>query len=130
MKATADESAPCVDDITKHYFASGVYGREMSIPAGHVVVGKLHRTEHISVLVAGTVRITTECGSEELTAPQVIIAPPGTKRVAFAITDCRWLNFHAVGEERDLDKIEAALIAPSFDDLALDQAAVSQIGEV
>lgn len=127
MSAEPDPTAPRIDDITKHYFASGVYGREMAIPAGMVVIGKLHRTEHLSVLLTGTVRIITETGFQEMSAPQVIVAPPGTKRVAYAVTDCRWLTFHAVGEERDLAVIEERFIAKGFDDLAIPETKVTQI---
>lgn len=108
-----------IDDMTRHYFASGVYCREMTIPAGVVVVGKLHKTEHLAVLLSGRVRITTEEGSQELDAPQVMIAPPGVKRVAYAITNTRWLAIHSVGDERDLETIEERFIAKDFDDPAL-----------
>lgn len=118
MKRADDQLS--VEDMTRHYFASGAYVREARIPAGGLAIGKIHKTEHIAILLSGSVRITTEEGSVDLDAPQVMVSPAGIKRVALAITDTIWLAVHAVGEERDLGKIEAALIAPSFDDLALD----------
>jgi hypothetical protein len=31
----------------KHYFAPGIYMREMTMPKGSIVVGKIHKTEHL-----------------------------------------------------------------------------------
>lgn len=123
MKTLPAEQQIPIAGMTQHHFASGVYGRQMDIPAGVVVVGMIHKTEHLAVLLKGRVRITTEVGAKVLDAPQVLIAPPGTKRVAYAITDTTWLSLHAVGEERDLGKIEDRLIARDFDDPALSGAA-------
>lgn len=109
----------------RHYFASGVYVREMVIPAGVLAVGKIHRHEHIFVLLSGTLTIITEEGSETLTGPVTRVAPAGTKRCAIAQTDCILQNIHAVGEERDLEKIEALFIAPDF--AALEDQARAQL---
>lgn len=111
-----EEQMP-IDDMTHHHFATGVYCREMKIPAGVLVVGKLHKTEHLAVLLYGSVQITTETGTVVHHGPKLMKAPAGTKRVALAITDCSWLAFHAVGDERDVDAIESQFIAKSFDEL-------------
>lgn len=121
-----------IEGMTDHFFTGGgVYARQMRIPKGVIVVGKLHKTEHLAVLLKGSVKITTEDGTVELDAPQVMVAPPGIKRVAYALTDCVWLSVHSVGEERDLEKIEASLIAPSFEELerASPAAALSSEGD-
>lgn len=117
MLAQPGEQRASIAEMTHHYFASGVYAREMRIPAGQVVVGKIHKTEHLAILLEGRVRIITEAGSEEIAAPRLMVCPPGTKRVARALTDARWLALHAVGEERDVEKIEQHFIAASFDEL-------------
>lgn len=123
MKAMSPSEQLPIDPMTSHLFASGVYVRRADIPAGVLAVGKLHKTEHIAILIKGTVRITTEAGAVEYEAPQVMVAPPGTKRIAYAITDVSWLSVHAVGEERDLEVIESKLIAPSHDELSAAVAA-------
>lgn len=114
----ADESVKLdIASITFHHFASGVYCREMRLPQGYVLVGKIHKTENMSVLLKGAIRVTTETGTVELHAPQIMVSTPGSKRVGYALEDTIWLSLHAVGDERDLDKIEAQFIAPSFDEL-------------
>lgn len=116
MLAMDDGDKLDIEAVTFHHFASGVYCREMRLPAGYVLVGKIHKTENMSVLLQGHIRVTTETGTTELHAPQIMVSAPGTKRVGYAITDTIWLSLHAVGNERDLCAIEERFIASSFDD--------------
>jgi hypothetical protein len=85
---------PPVEAPITHHFAHGVYGREMFLPAGSVISGKMHRYSTLNVLVAGTIHVTTPDGVRELTAPAIFTSPPMTKKVGFAVTDVRWLNVH------------------------------------
>lgn len=105
----------------KHTFADGVYVREISIPAGHMVVGKIHRHEHLNFISKGRVTVITEQGGvEELVAPVTMISPPGVKRLLFTHEDTVWTTVH-VTNERDLDKIEEQVIAKKFTDMGLEQ---------
>lgn len=104
------------EPLTKHYFADGVYLRELLIPAGVVVTGKIHRSRHLTIICSGTVRITTENGVEEFTGPAVFVSEPGMKKAAFAITDTVVMNPHPT-ESTDLEEIEKEFIAPSFEAL-------------
>lgn len=102
----------------KHSFAGGIYMREIFIPAGTLLTGKIHRHDHPNVLLVGEVSVVTESGGVELLkAPIAIISPSKTKRALYTHTDCRWITFHNVGEERDLQKIESMIIAKSYAEL-------------
>jgi hypothetical protein len=102
----------------KHSFGDGIYMREIWIPAGVLLTGKIHRHDHPNVLVTGEVMVVTEhAGLERLAAPVAMISKAGTKRALFTITDTHWITFHNVGNERDLDRIEAMLIAPTYADM-------------
>ena len=94
-----------------HYFAPDVYMRQMDAPAGALVVSKMHRTEHLNILLKGTVTLATEHGIKTITAPQVIKSMPGTKRIGYFHTDASWLTIHPT-QETDLEKIEAQVIVP------------------
>lgn len=88
----------------KHHFADGIYAREMFIPANAVLTGAVHKTNHMCILSMGRVRVATEDGPVELTAPATLIAHPGAKRAIFALEDSVWTNIHATNET-DVDKI-------------------------
>jgi quercetin dioxygenase-like cupin family protein len=101
-----------------HHFAPGVYVRELFIPAGACIVGKIHRHEHLSILMKGSIVVLTETGPVEMHAPSIVKAPPGTKRAAYALTDVIWVNVHPnPDDEPDLTILESRYIAPSFDAL-------------
>lgn len=106
---------------TKHHHAHKMYAREILIPKGTTLTGKIHKYSHINVISQGDISVMTENGIERIQAPCIIVSKPGTKRVGFAHEDTIWTTFHAT-EETDLEKIEEDLIAPSFESFELFQA--------
>lgn len=95
----------------EHHFADGVYGRELFVPAGSLITGKIHRHSTLNVLVQGDITVTTPEGLKRIQAPAVFVSPAGTKKVGFAHTDVRWLNVHPT-KLKDLAAIEAKFIVP------------------
>lgn len=104
-----------VEMPVNHHFAPGLYAREFNMRKGYVVVGKIHKHEHLSYLAKGSCSVLTEKGVEHLKAPLMFTSFPGAKRVVFAHEDLTWITFHPT-DETDLDKIEDYVIAKSFDE--------------
>lgn len=98
-----------------HHFAKGVYARELHIPKGAVIVGKIHRHAHLNFLMKGEISVLTEHGVRRLTAPAVITSASGIKRAGFAHEDTVWVTVHAT-EETDLETIEAQMICKTFEE--------------
>jgi len=99
-----------------HTFADGMYVREIFIPAGLFVVGKIHKHSHPNFLLKGTVMVVTEFGSERLIGPVSIISKAGTKRALYAITDLTWVTVHLnPTNTQDLAELEEEIIAPSYE---------------
>lgn len=88
----------------RHYFANGIYAREMYVPAGVTLTGAVHKTTHLCILSKGHVHVATEDGVVELIAPATLVAQPGAKRAIHAVEDSVWTNIHAT-TETDLDKL-------------------------
>jgi hypothetical protein len=102
-------------ELNEHFFAPGVYGRKMLIPAGMCVVGKIHRHAHLNVITTGVIKVVTEFGEDTYTGPRIWVSEPGTKRAVYAIEDTEWLTVHANPDNlSDVRKIEAQVIAPTF----------------
>ena len=99
-------------------FADGVYARELLLPAGTIVVGKIHKFGHLNVITRGRCIVVTEFGVSELVAPHTFISEPGTKRVVAAVEDTVWTTFHGVDTDEydDIDQIEKRIICKTFDD--------------
>jgi hypothetical protein len=95
-----------------HHFSPGLYLREIFMPAGAVVVGKIHKTEHFNILVQGACYIIHDDGRrEELRAPKVFVSKAGVQKVLYITEDMIWMTTH-VTEETEMPKLEALLIEP------------------
>ena len=98
---------------THHHFAPGQYAREIVIPAGTLLTGKKHKTEHLNVVSKGEITVWTEDGMRRIKAPFTFVSKPGTKRVGLAHEETVWITIHATSET-DLVKLEAELIEPEM----------------
>ena len=47
-----------------HFFAPGMYLRELTVPAGMLIVGKIHRHAHFLMVLAGRAEVVSEFGRE------------------------------------------------------------------
>ena len=95
---------PQADCPVWHVFAPGLYARKMLIPAGVVLTGAVHRTEHLCI-VSGDIEVTTDGSIRRITDAQaVFVSTPGAKRAGYAHSDTYWTTVHAT-HERDLDKL-------------------------
>lgn len=107
-----------LEELTQHFFAPGVYARAFFIAKGSVVVGKIHKTEHLNIICNGRVSVSTEDGPMILEGPCVVNSRPGIKKAVYAFEDTTWITIH-VTEQTDLDKIEEDVIAEDYDEIPL-----------
>lgn len=106
---------PKADITERHYFSPGVYAREITIPAGTVLTGKIHKYAQLNIVSKGDLSVLTEDGIQRIQAPFTIVSPPGTKRIAYAHEDTVWTTIHGT-DETDLEKLEAHFIAQTEDE--------------
>ena len=107
---------PQADLKTDHYFSGGMYCRKVFRPAGTLIVGKIHKEDHIFLCASGQIMAWTESGMKTLNAGDIVESKAGTKRVTLALTDAIGITIHKT-DEKDLEVIEKQLIEP--DNLAL-----------
>jgi len=101
-----------------HHFSKGLYARELFIPKGTLIVGKIHKYECLNTML-GDISVLTEEGVKRLTGFHTFTSAPGVKRVGYTHKDTIWICYHA-SEETNLEKLEDELIAKTYDDVALD----------
>ncbi len=133
MRDAAGDQPELLDapsDVTlNHRFAPGVYIREITMPAGMLIIGKIHRHAHANFISKGKVAVITEgAGYEILEAPMTMISEPGTKRVLVTYEETVWSTIHPT-ELTDLDEIEAEVIAPNYAALGLGDPDLSDYEE-
>ena len=116
------------DCTLTHYFTPmdqtygcGTYARQMFIPKGTIIIGKIHRHQHLNFIMQGEVDVLTEFGTTKYKAPCVFVSEVGLKRSVYAIEDTIWVTVHMtkhLGEE-NLSKMEEEVIAPTYEELGL-----------
>jgi len=102
-----------------HRFTKGCYLREILMPKGTRIIGKIHATEHFNVLLTGRVTVITAEGYEHITAPYTFISKAGVQKVVIIHEDCIWQTIH-VTDKTGLDEIEKEVIVKKYDDLLID----------
>lgn len=101
----------------KHYFAQGTYTRELHIPEGTVLTGKIHKHSCINILSKGKIKVVTDEGTYDIEAPYTFVSGPGVKKAGFALEDSVWINVHPWNGEDDLEELERRVIIPSYEAL-------------
>lgn len=100
---------------TWHHFADGLVARTIFIPAGTALTGAKHKAESLNI-ACGDISVTTALGVRRVVGYAVLPSLPGAKRAGIAHTDTYWTTVHLnPGNERDIDKLEDALVFGSED---------------
>lgn len=117
---------PQVELKVVHHFSHGVVARELHIPAGVEVTGKIHKYANLNTLSQGEMLLITEQGAVHVKAPYTVVSPPGTKRAALALTDCIWTTYLGT-HLTDAEQIEQEFTTNSEQEY-LEHAGVLQLG--
>jgi hypothetical protein len=86
---TCLRQGPQIDLNTEHCLSGGMYARTIHIPAGTVLVGTTHKTDHLNV-VCGDISVSTDTGMRRLSGYCVLPTKAGMKRVGYAHADTTW----------------------------------------
>jgi hypothetical protein len=112
-------SSPDNIDINKlechHYFSHGLYTRELHIPAGVVITGKIHRHSNVNILSKGKVIAVTDKGRVVLEAPYTLVSGELIKKAIYAIEDAVWINCLPWDKEPSVDLVEEEYIVPTYE---------------
>lgn len=102
----------------QHEFLEGIYMRTVFMKAGLIVIGKIHKQEHVALISQGRATVVTEHGVVEMKAPFMFKSPPGVRRALLIHEDMIWTTVHR-SDHTDLEKLEEQLIAKDFNDPVL-----------
>lgn len=124
-----------------HTFAPGIYMRHAVMPAQSLMMGHSHKTDHLNLLLRGTLTMFNADGSRStLSAPWLSIGQPGRK-MAYTHDECVWVNVHSTDcrdveqlDEMFLDMtdhwkaIKAQPVAPRLEDIEDFERVLGEIG--
>lgn len=109
---------PQEDLPVQHTFIDGVYMRTVFMRADTIVIGKIHKQEHVAIISKGRATVLTEHGVVEIVAPYLFKSPPGARRALRIHEDMVWTTVHR-SDHQDLEALEEQLIAKDFNDPVL-----------
>ncbi len=119
MKDMLAEGAVEAECPVTHRFTDGCYLREIFMPKGTIIIGKIHATEHFNIILKGDVTVLTVEGAERITAPHTFISKAGVQKVVIMHEDCIWQTVH-VTDKTDLNDIEKEVVVDDYDNLKVD----------
>lgn len=120
--------------LTHHFtptdedYGCSTYARELFMPKGMVIVGKLHKKAHLTFLLKGTVLVVSENGGKQrLEGPTTFVSPAGVKRVFYVEEDALLTTVHLTKETKEeaLDKVEDEVISPTYEAMGLEEPDLS-----
>jgi hypothetical protein len=102
---------PQIEIPVEHFFAPGVYVRQIRIPAGAFLTGSVYKEPHIHTILQGRMEVATENGVVQVKGPYTFVALPGFKRAGYAYEDTIWqAAFSNPDNETDPEIIMARFI--------------------
>lgn len=103
----------CPQPEPTHFFAPGMYLRELTVPAGMLLVGKIHKHTHFLVVTKGRAEVISEFGRTIVEPGHISVSQAGVKRVVLALEDTQFITVHLnLSDTQDLEVIEADHIEP------------------
>ena len=117
-KGTMEQTiVDCQEDNSQadHYYGEGVYARSLFIPAGTVVVGKIHKQDRVNIIAQGRCTFIDEWQKKTVDAPYVGEFKAGSKTAVFAHTDTVWVT--CIGtDSKDPDIMVHELVESNHED--------------
>lgn len=101
-----------------HYFAPGIYIRQVFMKAGSFIIGEVHRTAHLNNVMTGSARVLINGNVKEVKAPDTFSSDAGVRKALLILEDMVWQTIHPT-DETDVEKLKEMLIEPSdtFEDM-------------
>lgn len=96
---------------TEHRLEPGMYHRKITAPAGSLITGRKHRTEHFNQVPHGRALLwTSDTGDVQLVeGPCSFSSPGGTRKMMIVLEDITWVTSHPVSAKtkREAERLAA-----------------------
>ncbi len=97
-----------------HEFIKGLYRREITFKTGTFATGKIHRDDHMDVVLSGEMVVVSDGGYKHIKGPCFLTSIAGKKKAGYALTDCVWCTYHPT-ECTTVEAVEKELFIDDFD---------------
>jgi len=114
--ATDDRATIDILNPLEHTFGDGMYVRKITMPAGQIIISKIHKQKHPYFIMSGDVSVITENGLQRIKAPHNGITEAGTQRALYTHSETVWMTVHRT-DETNTDKLMDILTVDNFNEL-------------
>jgi mannose-6-phosphate isomerase-like protein (cupin superfamily) len=97
--------------VIHHHFSSGVYAKEMRMPADYLLLHHKHNFSHLSILASGSIELIVDGEKKVIHAPACLTIEADAHHGVRSLTDVVWYCIHA-SDCTDIDKIDEVLTQP------------------
>ena len=80
----------------QHYHGDNLYVRQAMYAKGSVIIGRVHKYDHVFMLLSGRITIWTKEGKQTFTGPAIFESKAGIQRIGYAHTDVICMNAHGI----------------------------------
>ena len=97
---------PQVEIPVQERFINGMYAREILIPKGTLLTGRVYKAGYLDIMLSGDIAVATPQGTKRMTGTNIMEAPPGRKRAGYAFEDTRWITVHRTDHYEPGDMVD------------------------
>lgn len=115
-KLVAELAKNPIETPVEHHFSPGAYVREIHMPKGMLIVGKVHKTQHLNIVQKGRCTVWTPLRRFQVQGPCTFESFAGEQKIVYMHEDTIWSTVH-VTDETDLELIEEKCIASSLEEV-------------
>lgn len=87
-------------------FVNGMYTREIVIPAGTLLTGRVWKHDYVDIMLEGDILVAIPSGTTRLTGSNVCDGQAGRKRAGYAFRDTRWITVQRADQLEGQEPIE------------------------
>lgn len=81
----------------KEFYSGGLYCRQITIPKGALITGRIYKFDHIEMMLSGEIEIVSaDGGKKTYTGTNVIAAKSGKRQAGLAIKETVWMTINQV----------------------------------
>ena len=102
------------DNGLDEWLVNGAYVRSIKIPAGVTFISHLWNRERLWMMLSGTMHVRSELGNSSVTAPNILMAPYGSRVAAYAETDVQFAAVTGCPEADDVSQCEDIICASDY----------------
>lgn len=90
------------DDFSlKEWQSGGMYCREITIPKGAMLTGRIYKRDHIEIMVSGDISIVSDCGiSKRYLGHNTIEAKAGKRQAGYAHEETVWITINLCPDDQ------------------------------